>query len=255
MMDNVNILVAEDYEFNQLIIKQLLHSIGSGYVVVNNGKEALEQLSTQSFDIIFMDIEMPVMDGAEATRLIKSSDSDEISRIPVIGFTSHKDVKILNELRESGFVDFIHKPFKKEEIIAIIEQYVIKQKDTIDEVSVDSETPEEKSYDLTNIRAFCDNDEGFVHKMLEYFVDNAPKVIQSMKQNYALENWEDLRMEAHKFSSELGLLGISKMMTLAGEIEEKAAQKIGTDEFSIIIDQMGQCGTKIISQIKSDFNI
>ncbi len=150
-MDNVNILVAEDYEFNQLVIKQLLSDIGSKYVIVNNGKEALKQLSNQSFDVVFMDIEMPVMDGTEATRIIKSSTTERINRIPIIGFTGHKDVKTLNELKKEGFVEFIQKPFIKEEIIAVIDRYVLRKKNVTSELNIESGDAEgrgEKSYDL-----------------------------------------------------------------------------------------------------------
>ena len=80
MTDNINILIAEDFEFNQLVIKQLLSGLGSRFVIVNNGKEALDELSNHQLDIVFMDIEMPVMDGIEATRIIKSSVSGLINK-------------------------------------------------------------------------------------------------------------------------------------------------------------------------------
>jgi CheY-like chemotaxis protein len=129
MVDKINILVAEDNAFNQLIIGMLLRDSGVECIVVNNGKEALLQLSQRSFDLIFMDIEMPEMDGREAVRFIRSSASESVRRIPVIGFTSHHDAATLCELKTGGFIDFIHKPFKKEEIVAMIDRYVLKKEE------------------------------------------------------------------------------------------------------------------------------
>ena len=258
MMDNINILVAEDFEFNQLVIKQLLKDIGSRFVIVSNGREALDQLSVQQFDIIFMDIEMPVMDGIEATREIKSSESELIKQIPVIGFTGHKDLTLLDKLKKEGFVDFVNKPFKKEEIEAKIKQYVLSSKEHSAEIVMDTTqniSKNGKAYDLTNLFAFSDNDEEFVRKMLDYFVGNSPKVISRMKESHSNKNWSDLKMEAHKFNSELGLLGISEMIILAEQIEDGAAQLIDSDQLLKYIDRLEMHGQLVIDQLKSDFNL
>lgn len=258
MMDNINILVAEDFEFNQLVIKQLLKDIGSHFVIVSNGQEALDQLSVQQFDIIFMDIEMPVMDGIEATRFIKSSFPENIKQIPVIGFTGHKDLVLLDKLKNEGFVDFVFKPFRKEEIEAKIKQYVFSPKEHPDEFF--TENPRNvnkngKAYDLTNLLAFSDNDEEFVRKMLDYFIGNSPKVISRMKENHSNKNWSDLKMEAHKYNSELGLLGISEMVILAEQIEDGAAQLIDIDQLLMYIDRLEVQCYLVIDQLKSDLNL
>jgi CheY-like chemotaxis protein len=126
MAHKINTLVAEDNSFNQLIIEMLLRDMGVNCTLANNGREALQQLSRHPFDLIFMDIEMPVMDGREAVRLIAAAMPEDVRRIPVIGFTSHHDEATLCQLKAEGFVDFIHKPFKKEEIAAVINRYASK---------------------------------------------------------------------------------------------------------------------------------
>ncbi|HBL75740.1 MAG: hypothetical protein A2W90_17290 [Bacteroidetes bacterium GWF2_42_66] len=255
MMDNINILVAEDFEFNQFVIKQLLSELGSDFVIVSNGQEVLDQLSGRQFDIIFMDIEMPVMDGIEATRIIKSSSSEQIRKIPVIGFTAHKDPGLLEELRNLGFVGFIQKPFKKIDIENIINEHVFSFRDGRGDASSPDSPDNEKKYDVSNLRSFCDGDENFVVQMLRYFVEHTPQVIQNMKQNYQIENWDELRMEAHKFCSELGLLGITEMLSLSESIENGAHLKLKDEKLFSEITRLEETSKQVILQIRSDFTI
>ena len=258
MADNINILVAEDFEFNQLVIKQLLKELSFRFLIVNNGKEVLEQLAEQKFDIVFMDIEMPVMDGIETIRAMKSSALQESTQIPVVGFTGHKDPSFIAELRKQGFVDFIAKPFRKEEILRIINQYVIKS-DIVDENDQPQGLPNEDKnntlYDLTNLRAFSDNDEEFVVKMLSYFIENSPKVIMRMREYFDESNWDQLKMEAHKFNSELGLLGIGEMLRLSEKIEEGASSMTDLEKLSTHIGLLKVQGEKVVDKLKSDFEI
>lgn len=258
MTDNINILVAEDFEFNQLVIKQLLRELSFMFVIVNNGKEALEQVYIQKFDIVFMDIEMPVMNGIEATKAIKSSSSEEIRKIPIVGFTGHKDPGFIAELKNMGFVDFVVKPFQKEDIVEKINRYVFFQENEIMEVITDEFNNEDENgvlYDLTNLRAFSDDDEEFVIKMLNYFIDNSLKVTERLKDCFARNAWKELRMEAHKFSSELGLLGISEMMRLAEQIESGSTEKPDLEKLFADIKRLHELGKLVVDRLKSDFKI
>ncbi len=257
MKDNINILVAEDFEFNQLIIKQLLKEIGSNFVVVNNGQEALDQLGSQQFDIILMDIEMPVMDGIEATRIIKSSVTGTNQQIPVIGLTGHKDPELLKKLKNSGFADIVQKPFSRSDIENVINEHVfsLRNESELSGSQNSQNTGDEKKYDLSNLRSFCDGDEDFVMQMLRYFVEHTPAVIQNMKQNCQTSNWDELRMEAHKFCSELGLLGITEMFRVSESIENSAQLRVENAKLLSEIIRLEEISMQVILQICSDFNI
>lgn len=258
MADNINVLVAEDFEFNQLVIKQLLRELGFRFIVVNNGREAIEQLDIQRFDIVFMDIEMPIMDGIEATRVIKSSSSKEIRSVPVVGFTGHKDPDFIAELKNIGFIDVVVKPFQKKDIEDKINMYVLfKEKEVVEasnqEVRLDADGS--VLYDLTNLRAFSDDDEEFVLKMLKYFIENSPKVIERMRDSFGGNDWAELRMEAHKFNSELGLLGIQGMIKTAEQIEAGSTDNPDVEKLSACIESLHRQGKLVVEKLKSDFNI
>jgi len=84
----IKILVAEDNELNKLVVQSVLNRWGVIYAVVSNGKEAVERLEEEAFDIVLMDVQMPVMDGLEATRLIRGNENPKIANLPVIALTA-----------------------------------------------------------------------------------------------------------------------------------------------------------------------
>jgi len=101
------ILIVEDNSFNQTLLKKMIESIGCKCIIASDGMEAVEKVKQNTFDLIFMDIQMPNMDGLEATRIIRKNKHPS----PVIiALTANVDVKTMNEVSESGMDDFLLKP-------------------------------------------------------------------------------------------------------------------------------------------------
>ncbi len=122
------ILLAEDNLLNQDLAKRLLTKRGHNVTVVENGKLALEQLEQESFDLVLMDLEMPEMDGFEATRQIRERGKKETGfQLPVIAMTAYDQDEMKKELEDANFDGFINKPFRPKEldadIRAIVEQF------------------------------------------------------------------------------------------------------------------------------------
>jgi PAS domain S-box-containing protein len=115
----LKILLAEDKLINKKVISLMLNSIGHDVVSVSNGKEALETCTQQKFDLVLMDIQMPVMDGIEATKLIKSKLPDPP---PVIGLSANAMDEDRKKYALAGMDDYISKPFKTNDIVKIIEK-------------------------------------------------------------------------------------------------------------------------------------
>ena len=102
------ILIVEDNEINQEIVKELLENKGFSVIIANNGKEAIDQLNDHHVDLILMDIQMPEMDGFETTQLIKSN--DKYKHLPIIAMTAHAFQKDRKKCLEIGMNDFVSKP-------------------------------------------------------------------------------------------------------------------------------------------------
>ena len=113
------ILAAEDILANQVLLKHLLNKWEADFVICSNGKEVLLSLEQGDFDLILMDIQMPVMDGITATKKIQSS-FPKHAHIPVIAFTADTFAEKTPEIIECGFSGFVTKPFKAEELMKVI---------------------------------------------------------------------------------------------------------------------------------------
>jgi len=121
---NMRVLVAEDVALNQLLIKMILSDFGFEHEVVANGKIAIEKLQTNTYDIILMDLNMPVMDGFEATEYIRNTMK---SNIPIIALTADVTVADVNKCKESGMNDYISKPIDEELLFRKMVELIKKQ--------------------------------------------------------------------------------------------------------------------------------
>ena len=117
------ILVVEDNKINQLLLKKILTKLGHKVKTANNGKEAISAVEKENFDIIFMDIHMPEMDGYEATEYIKTKIENKKKRkIPIVALTAAVTEEERKKAKNVGMVGFIPKPFKEQDIIKLIEE-------------------------------------------------------------------------------------------------------------------------------------
>jgi len=112
------ILVAEDNKVNQLVTKNLLKNIGCDCTIVENGIEAVEILKKEKFDLVLMDINMPVMDGMQATQNIRNSDQ----KTPIIALTASELSEVADECKKAGMNDLINKPLNKKDLSQIIQK-------------------------------------------------------------------------------------------------------------------------------------
>lgn len=117
--DRLRILIVEDNAINQLVAKKSLQKYGYELTLVNNGQEALDALNAASFDLILMDCEMPVMDGYEATRRIRSSGA-AYQHIPIIAMTANAMTGDRDHCLKAGMNDYIAKPFAMQDVLNAI---------------------------------------------------------------------------------------------------------------------------------------
>jgi CheY-like chemotaxis protein len=120
LLPNINILLAEDNKVNQIVATRILQKWKSNVTVVSNGKEAVESIEENKFDVILMDLDMPVMDGYESLMIIKQNFPD----IPVIALTASAFDDMNNYLSNKGFSEVVQKPFTIEDLYNKIDSVV-----------------------------------------------------------------------------------------------------------------------------------
>jgi len=122
-MDKLEFLVADDYNDNRILLREIISILGHNCTLAEDGQQACDMLKARNFDIILMDIEMPVLNGLEATQEIRSYFSFPKNQIPIIAISAHTPEHFDKKLKKAGFNDYISKPYSIEKIIDIIERY------------------------------------------------------------------------------------------------------------------------------------
>ncbi len=120
-MSNCKVLIADDVFANQFLLASMLEELSVGFKTVSNGKEVLDELPNDKYDIIFMDIEMPVMNGLEATRKIRALEDPVISKIPIVAMTANAFESDIQATKEAGMNAHVTKPFVKDDLISKID--------------------------------------------------------------------------------------------------------------------------------------
>ncbi len=117
----MKLLIVDDIFTNRLLLVELLKSLGHEYKQVENGREAIEALETESFDLVLMDIEMPVMNGLETTVYIRERFQYPKNKIPIVALTAHNPQLFFEDFKDVGFDKLLTKPYNIEKLSAIIE--------------------------------------------------------------------------------------------------------------------------------------
>jgi PAS domain S-box-containing protein len=124
VMGKVNILLAEDNEANQFLIKAITKSQDWDIVTVDNGEAAVEMYKSGNFDLVLMDVQMPVMNGYDATKIIREYENTSGRRIPIIALTAYAMKSDKDLCLEAGMDDYISKPFKRAQFLETVQRVI-----------------------------------------------------------------------------------------------------------------------------------
>jgi len=123
MEKKLKFLIVDDMATNRIQLSMTITNLGHQYECCSNGKEAIEMLRKKTFDIVLLDIEMPIMNGFETVKYIREKTTEPLRSIPVIAITAHNPHEIQNDLNKLGFTTMLSKPYSPEkfnEILTIV---------------------------------------------------------------------------------------------------------------------------------------
>ncbi len=124
MVRKLNILIVDDIFTNRLLLAEILRELGHDYKEVENGKAAIEALENEPFDLVLMDIEMPVMNGLETTQYIRTNGPYKLRHIPVVALTAHNPSLFFDDFKDIGFTQLLTKPYSIQKIHNIITEVI-----------------------------------------------------------------------------------------------------------------------------------
>jgi CheY-like chemotaxis protein len=216
---DIHILLVEDNILNQQVALRMLQSEGYSMVVVNNGREALDALKKQYFDLILMDIQMPEMDGIEATQTIRrSKDAAFDPQIPIIALTAHAFREDRETALKAGMDAFISKPFRKYELLKMI-CYVISNKTLANETKPDESLNNINVVNKAEALERLDADEELLKEIWEIFINDAPRQMDRLKESLDDNDTALAELQAHSLKSTAANIGANLMKSEAFKVE------------------------------------
>lgn len=218
-----NILLAEDYLVNQQVIKRHLESEGHRVTIANNGKEACELTLETRYDLILMDMQMPIMSGDEATRNIRHSKSLN-QDTPILGLTANADILSKKTCLDSGMNSVLTKPIRKQALLDTVHRHLRIHQLTENE----NDRP---PLDLdTALEEFGSNE--VLIEIVEQFLSNVKDQIIEMHTFFNLKDFSTLEKEAHAIKGGAGSIEAHRLYEAAQHLEEVCKIQDDTDDIN-----------------------
>lgn len=222
------ILVAEDNIMNQFVINKILTKWNAKVFMADNGNKALEILSQLDVDVVLMDLQMPELNGFDTTRIIRDTNSLVLNhKVPIIALTADAFSETKRKVLESGFDDFVTKPFDQDTLFLKIKRQLYKASESETQESIEpnmSDLNKDGLVDLSYFREVVGDDNDMLVELLTMFLDQNPKEISDLKLMHEAGSMEDVKKLAHKMKSSLGTLGMKATVHVLSMIEKEALE-------------------------------
>jgi PAS domain S-box-containing protein len=238
---DIKILVVEDMELNQLLMKTLLDDFGFECEIAANGKIAIEKLKEKTFDIILMDLQMPEMNGFEATEYIRKK--MKLS-LPIIALTADVTTIDVEKCKEVGMNDYISKPVDERllysKLIGIIKKPVL-----IIEKKMEGniKTEEIRYVDMSYLLKLTKSNPILMSEIIKVYLKQTPSLVSTMRKSFSDKNWDLLGATVHKMIPSFAIMGINSEITeVAMKIQEFARElELSQDLDKLILQLENVC--------------
>ncbi|WP_429740025.1 response regulator [Enterovibrio makurazakiensis] len=254
----LNILLVEDNMINQEVAKGILEQFNPSIEVADNGQIALDMVQEQRFDIVLMDMQMPVMDGVTATKKIREIDS--LADMPIVAMTANAMERDVKQCKEAGMNDHVSKPIDVDELISAIRRWTSASKETVKtSVVMNAPKPEtvEINTELGDIDPLVlDANEGIQRiggnakaywKVIGAFTETKLAVIDKIRQALSDGNREDVEMFAHSLKGAAANVSAKGLAVIAGTLEDQSGSDLKMDP--VLLDKIETCLKEIKTYI------
>ena len=235
--EEFRILLAEDNPVNQKVALKILEKFGYSAVPVENGIEAVRELEKNAYDLVLMDIQMPEMDGLEATNIIRDPQSSVLNHeVPVIAMTAHAMDGDRDMCIQAGMDDYISKPVNPAKLIEIIEKILSREPITETEQKTGKTKKGMTVFDRSVLMESLGDDQDLIKEILVLFKTNANEIMTSLKNAALKDDFETVRRSAHSLKGSSGNIGAKALMETMKSIEEACSD----DDVNAIITRIRQ---------------
>ncbi len=220
----MHILLAEDHPINQLVAEELLKRMGHTVTLAQDGREAVNAYRAKSFDLVLMDIQMPLMDGFEATAAIRSIESERGTHTPIVAMTAHALDGYREQCLAKGMDGYISKPVRVPVLLSVIEELKAKRVEGNEEKHVPTPSKHNASagrvvFDRTALLEQCMGNEHLVQLLASKFLETAPTLLQEIEHAVSCSDGDALRRSAHTLKGASGSMCAQRMFDASRNLE------------------------------------
>ena len=244
MLVNKKFLIVDDNEANRLVASTILEGYGVITTEAEDGKKAVKELSDGLFDLVLMDIQMPELNGYEATKLIRETLK---SKVPIIALTANAIKGEHEKCLQAGMDGYLSKPFKEEDLLKIVCEWM----DHSEGRDTGQPGIEKKQlYSLLKLEEIAKGNQEFIHKMIQLFLDQTPVAIENMKLAYQAEEFSEVKAIAHRIKPSIDTLGIRSVKNDIKDIEKNAEHYKTSIQLESLILKLDQVLNQVYKELE-----
>lgn len=238
----IRILLVEDNEINQQIASEMLKSLGTVVDIAENGAEALEMVGRKGYDIVLMDLQMPVMDGMEAARLMR--ERSELANVPIIAMTADAMKGVKEKVLEQGMNAYITKPFEPAQLYAVLNRFMKEQRTAaVAEAAAAVELPampdELPGLQLADALLRLRGNRTFYRGILQRFASDHANAVQDVREAVAAQDYRQAELLVHTLKGVASNLGAADLAETSGELQACLMSE-GRDPLARLLDELDE---------------
>ncbi|MBI9015420.1 MAG: response regulator [Clostridiales bacterium] len=247
--NSIHVLVVDDNTINQNVAVAMLKKQNIHADAVANGIEAIEILKHKEYDLIFMDCQMPEMDGYEATLRIRN---DEVIQIPIIAMTASAQKKDLDRCIDCGMNDYLIKPLSNDDLSNMIDKWVDDSK-VLSKYEISKKYISHNVFDYSRLLEIFLGDVEGVNEIIEMIKLNMPKHMKDVHKYVKSNSVDELQKVTHQMKGMLSNIGAEVMMHIVSDIEKITKKEGITTETFILDDLMYESYENLLEELNNNY--
>ncbi|MGC1686668.1 MAG: response regulator [Candidatus Acidiferrales bacterium] len=234
----MRILLAEDNAVNRLVATRIIEKSGHEVLAAVNGREAVEMAEDTTLDLVFMDVQMPEMDGLEATRAIREREKTTRRHLPIVAMTAHAMKGDRERCIEAGMDDYLTKPIRTPELLEVLKRYMSKSE------------PPVTTWSAEQVLERLGGNHDLLAELITLFETEGPKTLAEVQTALASHDGKSLERAAHSLKGAAGYLLASEVVAKARELELKAKNS-DLAGAAVLVDQLSEQMRRVLAEFEA----
>ncbi len=250
---SLRILVVDDDNISQVLIAEMIKTLGINAKVIGNPKEAIEEAEKNEYDVILSDIQMPGLSGFDLVKAIKENSAIDPSPL-VIALTANSTINNPNFYRDAGFDDVLIKPFDEIDIYNVLAPLVSKKAIEIIDKNLLLQNEDSSGYNLNDIYRFAGGDKDSAKVIIQSFIENSNANLDALLQHFENNNWEGVSEVSHRMKSAFRQIKIFDLANALESLEDIDSKNLNGSNINETLSFISDEVIRVQALLKKDMN-